>query len=1105
MAFEGEHKVIPIKGIARAGADTVCEDGAMNEVIGLEYKDGSYVPYKPTQKYDIQYPQGVVAIYIHNTSKGRVLVSVLSDRIMWSFEETINWKTLAMSVGKLVFIGDTVSILSTEKIVTYAFNGKTYILYNTTLAKYNANLLRMRVTRGLAGHDKVKNQDGWLDDPISVQYLSSHRYGDIGDKAASIKTRFDEIISVSEDVSLGSSLITRAQGMLSERGGLSGYFLVCYAFRLTSGDIVQASHPILMCPPAILQDGNLTSHIYDEYSDTYVLYKNKDQVTTDGVAAGTELSEQTITVEEGSRMIDLPNVGVSSAVTVDGKVILSSKTEPKEIEGVSSTKSQYVYLTDYFNQKDWETIHEGTGNSEVKWFFPLCYKGGVDEVGSVIDDYDEKDVDLSKLAKTSPVPFTSSITMHVRNGQIQGANSDDSFQYDDIYKTVTCSGLSNKLQISIDESLAKSLPNTVSSVCIFISPEISPFFDTTKDDNVNVHGLFVGGKLGYTGTTTSNNVRFMHTFTPKYRSKELILEDIKNITSMYKVKEIPIEELKKMSEDKFAKGEAKWIDVDLRGLLGDTLLTLETLPITAFDYTEYAGNVGYSNNYRLHIGDISRIIYRGYSRESLWNSINNGRGQFNNGSNANSGALEDSLGDVSVRNVVTKTYIRNEDSSESVVVSYDYPLNSDKSIWGLNSVIIYPNPNAYKMEIYIDKTDSDGVKTIDLLPNKRLGFSYYINPKLKPITISDFDSTTNTIPTLSDSSNDVRRATNVMRVSATASPHILPVENTYRIGNGKILGLARITIALASDNYGTNQLLIFCTDGIYTMGVDTTGTGAYSTSPAMFSNEICVNANSICEINGGVVFASNRGLLVATQNGVVDFSPAINGEPRQYPRETVDFGLGMKLYHNMLTANNLLDNVSKENFINFIKDSNTRIVYISEKNKLYIYNSKYGSDNKELSYLVDIETRIATKLSMAFDTNDNDYIHPLFMKGTSFYRFDYDMSQYENVDVLLQTRPIKLSGGFKNAIRVILRGRYEVDHGYASLLVMGSLDGEIWQPIGVKERRWDYGNLFHDIGCVTDKVSCKYLMIIFTGNLKKNSHIDGIELTIDNQYNNKLR
>ena len=30
MAFEGEPRVIPIKGISRAGADSLCEDGAMN-------------------------------------------------------------------------------------------------------------------------------------------------------------------------------------------------------------------------------------------------------------------------------------------------------------------------------------------------------------------------------------------------------------------------------------------------------------------------------------------------------------------------------------------------------------------------------------------------------------------------------------------------------------------------------------------------------------------------------------------------------------------------------------------------------------------------------------------------------------------------------------------------------------------------------------------------------------------------------------------------------------------------------------------------------------------------------------------------------------------
>jgi hypothetical protein len=71
------------------------------------------------------------------------------------------------------------------------------------------------------------------------------------------------------------------------------------------------------------------------------------------------------------------------------------------------------------------------------------------------------------------------------------------------------------------------------------------------------------------------------------------------------------------------------------------------------------------------------------------------------------------------------------------------------------------------------------------------------------------------------------------------------------------------------------------------------------------------------------------------------------------------------------------------------------------------------------------------------------------------------------------------------------------------MLVLGSYDGINWQPLGSMQKPFAGG--FHDLGCVVDRVSCEYLMVIVSGSLSSNSHIDGIELTKENKYNNKLK
>ena len=86
----------------------------------------------------------------------------------------------------------------------------------------------------------------------------------------------------------------------------------------------------------------------------------------------------------------------------------------------------------------------------------------------------------------------------------------------------------------------------------------------------------------------------------------------------------------------------------------------------------------------------------------------------------------------------------------------------------------------------------------------------------------------------------------------------------------------------------------------------------------------------------------------------------------------------------------------------------------------------------------------------------------------------------------------------------MLSGYFEGETGnWADLIVLGSLDGDHWRVIGVKEKKL-YGG-FHNLGCLTERGSWKYLMFIFGGKLSNNSHIDSVDITVDGRYNNKKR
>lgn len=1079
MTFEGEHKIIPIKGVARVGADYVCEDGAMNQIVGMEYRDGSYIPYT-YEDMGVKLPDYIEKVYTHTTSysdnviiiyQGNLLFISTGDIFDGKGDSIGNWKLFysGSDAKDVAFIGNSITVITETGIKYFVFNGKSYVNQTYAPSDYSNHLLRFRVTRGIAGHDKIDDQI-----PISVQSLKCTHYSDTTGYGSAIKNRWDEFVSVVNNKGEGSSLLTKAQGLLTEKGGLHGYFLVCYVYRLRNGELRYASAPMLMCPPCIKQKGNYANADNDEEKGNFKLYKRDDYSSNAEKNPNTYPPNDFIGGNLGTGRSDV----CAQLIRIDDNNVVYGMFEETQYESVSETAYQYILATEYEKDASFESVVQSDGGSSTyKRYFYSLLKEKLED-GSFSDKV------------VQPIPMSSSISLWVKNGE-QG---DEASKADKAYKTVTTHALSNKLQFGIDAYTAENLPDDVSSVCIFISNQISPFSETIEDAYVDVHGPFLDGHTLTAKGTLSSDFKMMYTYTPKYRSNELITTDIKNLKSLYLVKEIYVEELKSLDS-------TKWIDVDLRGLLGDTLLTRESLPLTAFDYTTFSANIMKSYNYRMHMADTISKLSNGYNWLSFINDWNSGRGQWYNGDLGDNEAFVCNLGGKNHR-FICVVHLRNSDNSESVVVSA-IP-EASKNYNFMSPYLIYPDTRAYKMDIYIyTRGGYMYMKSVDLIANKYLGFSFYLDNSIKEIdittTVSGAINTGEQLKALE--SNTEHKDENAIRVSDTGFPSIFPHINTDRVGNGKIIGLARLTVAMSQDTYGQHPLLVFTTEGIYSLGVDTTGAKAYSSHP-MFSNEVCINPKTICELSGGVLFASEKGLMIATENGVDFFAPMLNGPVRHAPQNSNSLGVGLKWYYNMVNSDamtQLNGSLSDTDFKDYLRYSDTSIAYVLNKNKVLVYNS-----SEQYCYWIDIATRLATTMPINILMHNNDYLYNGFLTG------DYEIvrfmdEHYESVDTLMQTRPIKLTSNLKSSIRVVLRGKFSSasSNKYAVLLVLGSYDGDHWLPVGIKEKSLNAE--FHNIGCVTERVSVNYLMVVFAGNLGNDSNIYSLELTMNNKYNNKLR
>lgn len=986
MTFDGEHKVIPIKGIARAGADSISEDGAMNEVIGFEYKEGSYVPYAgETLRRSV--PYWATNVYIHKTSTQTNILVQTDNKLLWMSEEYLNttediadegeWGTVynGISIKDVEFIGNVVCVSADDAIHKSIFLDGQYQDYEFVVNKLPK--IGLRVTLGIPEENDVIGKQ--------VTYYQTSKFDGGG------------TFSLTDSI---QPQLTKAIGRVREEGGLTGYFLACIAYRLTTGDIVAASAPMLLARPMNIND-NKISDIHNDF------------------------------IVDNSK----------KALYYDESTLLVSN-------GYDWTKGEkdLVWNNGHIQNEDDKTIHG-------------YYK------------YNEKNYHAGNIIGGAPLLFaTANILDYVSEA----------------YDFIEVCAIANKLQYFVkNKSTNDTLDDLVSSVCIFISEEITPYKDWSKGDIED--NLITGAQFYYEDIEgiRPTNFTYANSYFPRLKTLEELQKEFKALKNMYKVGEISYTDIRNMNIN-------EWQDVNTKGMLGDSLLNLDTLPISAFSTSDIFGGILDSYNSRLHVFNYKQKLFEGY--DILDFTQYGGVGQFNNTSS------------IYADEAYIKVYGKNNTGKYAVVKKLSSIVEGIESAsiplyW--NPVLSYPDKNAYQMDIYY-RLNSDwyGAK-VNLTQSANGGYAYNILNSERYVSYIDANHLfgkvkLDSVPDIK-SYNDVIHQDNVLKVSDTYNPNYFPPANTYTIGDGSIIGIASLSISLSQDTFGQYPLLVFCTDGIYSMGVDTTGTGVYN-NIAPFSREVCVNRNTICEIDGAVLFASNKGLMIATAQGVDEFIPALNGEPRHRPQDYKhNYGLGLKLYKDVTNLVELSYCVDDTDFRNYLANPNTYITYASEKNKVIVYNG-----NEKYIYWIDIPTRNVTKLPISIRMDNDNYPTEEYVSAENKLIKFNQLSANVEIPTMFQTRPLKIDGGSYSSLRVIVRGYFKsIVSTWAELLVLGSYDCINWQPIGISERKLQGG--FNDIGCVTDRVSYKYMMIIFSAKLSRDSHIDGIEITKINKYNNKLK
>lgn len=595
------------------------------------------------------------------------------------------------------------------------------------------------------------------------------------------------------------------------------------------------------------------------------------------------------------------------------------------------------------------------------------------------------------------------------------------------YKNRSVQALFGYYRIKVDIAIPKSLKESdiYKGIDVFMA-EI-PYYDDTDTYKNNFPVLGNGNPYSFGGD-------------PFYTNDEKLRKRILETANFYRIAQYDFD------SDKFNGNTLSDIP-DLSDILKN-LVYQSALTDDTYSHNKLIAEKIFNYNSKLHISGTSQKLYDGYPVEMF---------------------ISYAGSTVDVIRYISKTYIKTE-AGTSIVVR-DQDLSDGESLLLLSPYITYPDSRAYQMEITIiyesEETRYLYSAKFDLKPHDFLNLSYYLpTGEINPITISGTVITE--IPEAPQSLNNIESTPNKLKVSATDNPFIFPVEQTYTVGNGKIIGLAAATPALSQGQYGQFPLYVFTDEGIYMLQV---GAGeVIYTNCFPVSRDICDNPDSIISLDNAVAFTSDRKLFVLSGYSAKSISDSLEADYVPNPAHIYMEGIENVLIEPLLAYNYPFGELIIKN-----AEGNTAFIYDLQR-KIWRQRKIKGS------YFI-------PSYPVCYAISDEDEV--------------YDLSQESNQlqNVTICTAPITLgTPGFKKIERSILR---MLAGGHFSISIYASNDNKTFYKVISVNINSD--TLLSDVPLPRIPSSWRNFYLFIEGDMLPDSTITRLDIQEKNTFNTKLR
>lgn len=501
------------------------------------------------------------------------------------------------------------------------------------------------------------------------------------------------------------------------------------------------------------------------------------------------------------------------------------------------------------------------------------------------------------------------------------------------------------------------------------------------------------------------------------------------------------------------------------------LQSLVTREVMTDDYDSHDTLIpkySYNYNSRFNIANLRKMLFDGFASSCLF--------QFTDGNVHKYSDLDD------------PTYM---DRKVSVAVYYfikqdgkDIVVHGDADMFGLDTPFLwlfYPNANAYKAVLAISDYSTYYYEA-KLEPHPTLNGAFYfggwdgLNVEANKIANS---------PTISsDRSIDVP---NKIYISEVNNPFYFPVLGINTIGTGTIIGICSAAKALSQGQFGQFPLYAFSTDGVWALEVSSTGT--YSAKQPI-TRDVCINPDSITQIDSAVLFATDRGIMLISGSETVCLSEGINSKDYFTLAELPRADKLIEIYNGRAGKDEqiTLENSSLMPFRDFLTDC--RMIYDYTNQRIIVYNPSVS-----YAYVYSLKSKLWGMIHSNISDNVNSYPDAMAMLSDNTLA-NFSLSDASGITALVVSRPFKL--GYPDALKtidtIIQRGYFRRDH--VSQILYGSRDLFNW----------------HIVWSSTDKylrgfrgTPYKYFRLALIGKLDKVECIDGCTVQFTPRLTNKPR